>query len=187
MNMMKSLIALSIAMGCCLANVVAAKDRDFVIEAFSRSSFLPYVYVDAEIVKRYGAGIVIKKEWVVSRVYFSNESNLWVRFDEEDGGSAKYRVIREITITPIPLVKARYKFGGSLLGLRLRGVAIGDTEMKAMNVAKNGYKPVVKKYKLGGTIVDDIFFFPSDRDTNLYYRFLVKNKKVVGLAIGETE
>jgi hypothetical protein len=162
-------------------------NHDYVRDAFGKADFLPHVYDDAQIVASYGTGTLSKdKDGVCTRTY-SDKLKRWVSFSGACELSSSNRVIEEIVVGCIPTQMKSSPYKGNLTGIALLGVSLGDSKEKALKVAQKRYGKKITTENFHGNRVEQIFFFNSEEDTNLYYRFTISSGKVVALAIGVTE
>lgn len=185
--MYKVLKTITLSLTIFLSIAVAGTPRDYVRKSFLQRDFLPYVYEDAEIVRTYGVGAVSKDKYEMHRSYYDKKSNRWVTFTGDVEISDKYRTISEITISTAGPIKSKHSFSGTLDGISLFGVSIGSAENDVIRVAKTKHGFKRKKVVLFGRRLDEVIFYPSSKNTNTYYRYLIDEGKVVAFALGITE
>lgn len=185
--MYKVLKTITLSLTIFLSIAIAGTPRDYVRKSFLQRDFLPYVYEDAEIVRAYGVGAVSKDRYEVHRSYYDRKSNRWVTFTGDSEISDKHRTISEITISTAGPIKNKYSFSGTLGGIGLFGLSIGSAENDVIRVAKTKHGFKKKKAVFFGRRLDEVIFYPSSKNTNTYYRYLIDEGKVVAFALGITE
>jgi hypothetical protein len=164
---------------------VAAKRRDLIFEAYKNAEFTPYVYDDHEIVNVYGVGYEHREAELCRRVYKTKST--WVSaagFCEQTGSG---RIIQEIMISAYPIAKKSKEYNGRIDGIKLFNVGLGDEERLGFSAAKKHHGMEVRYTTFNGLKVKELSFFPSADDTNLYYTYVIKNKKILAIVIGITD
>lgn len=179
---MKTVLGLILVSLCC----VGSASPDLVLLAFRQGDFIPHVFTDQQITRKHGAGVVSRTTAGLDRVYNIARCNTWLKLSVETDANPEYRIVRELTISSIPLSKEKFHYKGDLCKIQLNGISLGDSESQAMRILKNK-SLTKKKAMLAGRHLEELYVNPLLGESDLYYRFYLKDAVIVGLAMGVTE
>ncbi|WOB50890.1 hypothetical protein NYR97_05740 [Xanthomonas hydrangeae] len=162
---------------------IGDRSEDYVKKSFLLADFSPHVYDDLQIIKRYGKGEVSELQYDFIRSFYDKSSQLWVSFIGDKEISSEFRVVQEVLISKYGPSTKRVGRLESISKISLFNIKIGDPRNLVEAVAKNKRNFSFSKVQLFGAQVDQILFFPTERDSNTFYKFYLKNGVVVGIAV----
>lgn len=164
----------------------SGQGKDIVEDVFTKGDFVPHVLTDAQIVKRYGEGLVRRKSSEIGRIYSSSSCNKWLELSVETESSPEFRIVQEISVVSGKPPSEASAYSGQLCSLKLSGVAIGDNREHV--VKKFGGRFVREMLaELNGEKVNEIYVNPRKGQSDLYYRFYLNKGHVIAMSIGVTE
>lgn len=182
MNTTKSV---SVALG--LLAAVATSDAkgpgvDYVSKVFHDGAYLPHVYGEFDILRRYGQGDKSVDEAGLLRRRYWDPSTQWeVLITSNPDIESRFRTIDEIRVSSIATGHQAFEMTESLRSLKLKGVAIGDLASKATGAAGSYGQTDTSRAKLGRFDVERVCGF-SDGGSNIC--FYSRDKRVVAMAVG---
>ncbi|MGH8038251.1 MAG: hypothetical protein ACREPD_10945 [Stenotrophomonas sp.] len=104
---------------------------DYVTKAFHDGGFLPHVYDEIDVMRRYGAGAEsLSEEGLLRRGYWDPHTQLEVVVTSNPDIAPRYRYVEDIRVSRDAMGAEPSYTTESLKGLNLRGVAIGDPASK---------------------------------------------------------
>ena len=162
---------------------VAAKDADknHVSKVFRDGEYTPHVYLESDIVRRYGEGEgVVDDAGLMRRRYWDPSTKLEVVITSNPDIGPKYRTIDEIRVSPIFTGKEALGTTESLKGLSLQGIVIGDTALGAERVTRRYGQAFRSAERLGQS---DVERFCGYRDGSSIC-FDVSGGTVIAMAVG---
>lgn len=164
----------------------AADPRPYIRDAFDRAEFIPHVYDELAIVRRYGEGRAVRVDGAIRRHYFDPASSLYVTMSGDTDVSDAYRTVDEILVSSLGSSPVATPGIEPLTGIALVGVRIGDAQAKVEKMA--GSRPGLESVPviLAGKPVQRITFLAPGEDL-VYYRFYCRQGRVAAMAIGVTE
>ncbi|WAT14758.1 hypothetical protein [Xanthomonas fragariae] len=166
---------------------VEDRSEEYVKKSFLLADFYPYVYDDLQITRRYGVGEVSKLQYDFIRSFYDNSSQLWVSFIGDKEISSEFRVVQEVLISKYgPHIKRNGKLE-SISKISLFNIKVGDSRNVAEAVARKKRNFSFNKTQLFGNEVDQFIFFKMTGDSNVFYKFYLKNGIVVGIAVCVSE
>ncbi|MEC4338623.1 hypothetical protein VPH13_07825 [Stenotrophomonas pavanii] len=155
---------------------------DFVSKAFRDGSFIPHVYSERDVLRRYGDGeMVVDTAGLMRRRYLDPTTRWEVLMTSNPDVAPEFRAIDEIRVSSISAGQPAAGRTESLRGVKLKGVAMGDPASKAASAA-GGYGPRdTEQATLGSFKVERTCGF-SERGSSIC--FYLRDGKVVAMALG---
>lgn len=162
---------------------VEAKDAkvDLVSKVFRDGKYTPHVYLESDILRRYGEGDMTTDNSGLLRRRYWDPSTEWeiVIVSNPDIGP-KYRTIDEIRVSPVLTGKQAPSTTESLKGLKLKGVGIGDPASSAESATRRYGQTHRSKERLDRFDVERICGYLDG--TSIC--FDIREEKVVAMAVG---
>ena len=160
---------------------------DFIKKPFKDGDFLPSVFLDHSVVRHYGAGTIINEEGRFVRIYCDKRANRTIGFFVNEDSSEEFRFVEEIAILKGLKVGSPVS-ADEIENVSLFGIRVGTDREAALGVARKypGFR-IEPKSDYFGIKVEEIFFENDEKDSLTYYKYLIKEGSVVGLAIGVAE
>jgi hypothetical protein len=181
---MKATLGLILISMCCAGSTKSKPD--LVLLAFKHGDFIPHVFTDQQITREHGTGVVSRTNAEMNRIYTIAPCKTWLKLAVDLDAAAEYRIVQELTVSSIPLSKEKFPYKVDLCKISLVGISLGDSKVKVMKSIKG--KLVTKRQTaLAGQNVEELYVNPSSDESDLYYRFYLREAVVVGLSIGVTE
>ncbi|MBW8777303.1 MAG: hypothetical protein JF596_20595 [Stenotrophomonas sp.] len=179
----RRLILISLGMLPAAAGFTAGSPRvDFVSKAFRDGSFIPHVYSERDVLRRYGDGErVVDAAGLIRRRYLDPVTRLEVLITSNPDVAPEFRTIDEIRVSSISAGQPAAGGTESLRGVKLKGVAMGDPASKAIGTARRYGQGETEQATLGGFKVERTCGF-SEGGSNIC--FYVREGKVVAMALG---
>jgi hypothetical protein len=154
---------------------------DHVSKAFRDGTYAPYVYLESDILRRYGHGDErLDDAGYLRRRYWDPTTEWEVVITSNPDIGPKYRTIDEIRISPVLTGKQALSTTESLKGLTLKGVAIGDPASKAEAATRRYGDQYRDKDRLGRFDVERVCGILD----GVSICFDIREKKVVAMAVG---
>lgn len=155
---------------------------DYVSKVFHDGGYVPSVYKESDLINRYGKGSqVVDSAGLIRRKYRDPSTGLEVIITSNPDIAEKFRTVDEIRISSIVAGKSATETVESLAGVKLKGVAIGDSLSKASKAAREYGTLDTSKEKIGGSHVERICGF-SEGGSSIC--FFAKSEKVVAMSVG---
>jgi len=104
----------------------------------------------------------------------------------EEDGSEEYRIVNELIVSNVLRKRETTPYMGEICNLKLNGVSLGDTASTLLERI-HGLTRSRKMVKFFGKVVEEFYVNPDSEDSNLYYRYYVRNGVVIAFSIGVTE
>lgn len=181
MNMTRwSLLAFGLS---ALATTPAAGSKaDLVSRVFHDGAYLPRVYDEADILRRYGEGEKsIDDAGLIRRRYWDQSTRLEVVIASDPDIAPKFRTIDEIRVSSVATGQHSLKETESLKGLTLKGVAIGDPESKGKAAAGSYGQTHSSQEKLGQLKVARVCGYSDNGSSICFYS---REQRIVAMAVG---
>jgi hypothetical protein len=152
---------------------------DFGVEAFRDGSFIPHVYSERDVLRRYGDGeMVADAAGLIRRRYLDPTTRLEVLMTSNPDVAPEFRTIDEIRVSSISAGAAGRT---ELAGVKLKGVAMGDPASKAASAAGAYGQRDTEQATLGSFKVERTCGFSEGGSSICFY---VRDGKVVAMALG---
>lgn len=184
-DVMKTRIFIPIALGLLPAAVGFAAEVsrvDFVSKAFLDGDFIPHVYSEQDVVRRYGDGErIVDAAGLIRRRYLDPTTRWEVLITSNPDVASKYRTVDEIRVSSISMGQAAAGRTESLRKLELKGVAIGDPASRAAGAARRYGQIHTEQETLGTFNVERICGFSDGGSSICFY---IKDAEVVAMALG---
>lgn len=182
---MKTRIFILIALGLLPAVAGFAADIsrvDFVSKAFRDGDFVPHVYSEQDVVRRYGdGGKIVDAAGLIRRRYLDPTTRLEVLITSNPDVASKYRTVNEIRVSSISMGQPAAGRTESLRNVKLKGVAIGDPASRAVSAVRRYGQIDIEQATLGTFTVERICGFPDGGSNICFY---VRDAEVVAMALG---
>lgn len=176
------LLILAFALLSASTLVEAKGDKvDHVSKFFRDGKYAPHVYLESDILRRYGKGDERTDDAGLLRRRYWDPSTEWeiVITSNPDVGP-KYRTIDEIRVSPVLTGKQALSTIESLKGLTLKGVAIGDPGSGAEASIRRYGDTYRSKERLGRFDVERVCGYLDGSSIC----FDIREKMVVAMAVG---
>jgi hypothetical protein len=175
-----ALLALGLLAGA--TTQAAAPKADLVSKVFHDGAYLPHVYDEIDILRRYGKGDEsIDDVGLIRRRYWDPSTSLEVVITSNPDVSAKMRTVDEIRISSIATGAQPSTETESLKGLKLKGVVIGDPESKGKAAAERYGQTHSSREKLGRLDVESVCAYSESGSSICFY---CRDKRIVAMAVG---
>lgn len=164
--------------------ILGAENRqiDYISRVFRDAAYLPAVYDEADVLRRYGEGNgSIDEVGLLRRTYRDPSTGFEVVITSNPDISSTFRTIDEIRVSSISTGRQAAGTTEGLAGLSLKGVGIGDPLSKAISAARNYGSWDRSNEKLGRFDVERVCGF-SDGGSNIC--FFVHENRVLAMAVG---
>lgn len=154
---------------------------DHVSKVFRDGEYTPRVYLESDILRRYGEGDkLIDDAGLLRRRYWDPSTKWEILITSNPDVGSKYRTVDEIRVSPVVTGKQAVKSTESLKGLTLKGVTMGDSASRAEGAIRRYGETYRSKEKLGRFEVERVCGY---RDGSSIC-FDIRDKKVVAMAVG---
>ncbi|PZT01565.1 hypothetical protein A7X87_15910 [Stenotrophomonas maltophilia] len=176
-------ILIALGMVPAVAGFPAGNPRvDFVSKAFRDGSFIPHVYSERDVLRRYGDGErVVDAAGLIRRRYLDPTTRLEVLITSNPDVAPEFRTIDEIRVSSISAGQPAAGRTESLRGVKLKGVAMGDPASKAASAAGEYGQRDTEQATLGSFKVERTCGFSQGGSSICFY---VRDGKVVAMALG---
>lgn len=176
------LVILAFALLSASTQVEAKGDRvDYVSKAFRDGEYTPHVYLESDILRRYGKGEErMDDSGLLRRRYWDPTTEWEIVITTNPDVGPKYRTIDEIRVSPVLIGKQALGTTESLKGLTLKGVAIGDPASGAEAATRRYGDTYRSKERLGRFDVERLCGYLDGSSIC----FDIREKKVVAMAVG---
>ncbi len=155
---------------------------DFVSKAFRDGSFIPHVYSERDVLRRYGDGeMVVDAAGLIRRRYLDPTTRLEVLITSNPDVAPQFRTIDEIRVSSISAAQPTAGRTESLRGVKLKGVAMGDPASEAIGTARRYGQGKTEQATLGSFKVERTCGFSEGGSSICFY---VRDGKVVAMALG---
>lgn len=169
----------------CLAATPVDASRtgvDYVSKVFRDGAYLPYVYDECDVVKRYGPGKQsVDRSGLIRRLYRDVVSGLEVRITSNPDVASEFRTIDEIRVSSIASGDVVSNKVEPLRGISLKGVRIGDPLERVHKAVGSTVKWDSVVEQISGVTAERVCGHQEDGSNICYY---VRLNKVVAMAVG---
>ncbi|WP_282296456.1 hypothetical protein [Stenotrophomonas sp. PS02289] len=160
----------------------ARADADLVSKVFHDGAYLPRVYDETDILRRYGEGeSSVDDVGLIRRRYWDPSTALEVVISSNPDIAATVRTVDEIRVSAIATGPQSVKETESLKGLNLKGVVIGDPEAKGKAAAEDYGQTHSSREKLGRLDVESVCGYADSGSSICFYS---RGKRIVAMAVG---
>lgn len=166
------------------ASHAATPAVDYVSKAFRDGDFVPHVYDESKLIKRYGAGDKTVAMGQVQRRYSDPTTGLEVTVVANADSGPEHRTVDVIRVSSITTGAVPSGKTESLRGVTLKGIAIGDPAAKALAEARRDGEAETEQVKLGAVAVERVCRYAEDLLNLCYY---TKGGKVVAMEVGVSD
>ncbi|MBO9882527.1 hypothetical protein [Xanthomonas sp. D-109] len=174
-----------IILGICASTFNSAAKQsnlDYVSKAFHDGAYIPNAYKESDVIHRYGEGKkMLNSAGLIQRTYRDAATGMQVVITSNPDVAPKFRTIDEIRISSGHTDKTVPRTIESLKGLKLKGVAIGESYSKAIKASQDYGTIDTSKEKIGGHEFERICGF-SEGGSNIC--FLSDGNKVTAMSVG---
>jgi hypothetical protein len=160
----------------------AGSKADLVSKVFHDGEYLPHVYDEVDILRRYGEGeMSIDDAGLIRRRYWDRSTQFEVVITSDPDIAPEFRTIDEIRVSSVATGQHSLKETEILKGLKLKGVAIGDPESKGKAAARSYGQTHSSQEKLGEVQVERVCGY-SDIGSSIC--FYARERRIVAMAVG---
>ena len=177
----RSLIVASAMLSASMQVQADEAKSDHVSKVFRDGEYSPHVYLESDILRRYGEGDKrIDDAGLLRRRYWDPTTKWEIVITSNPDVGPKYRTIDEIRVSPFITGKQEMSNTESLNGLTLKGVAMGDPASRAEAAIGRYGDTYRSKERLGRLEVERVCGY-SDGSSIC---FDITEKRVVAMAVG---
>jgi hypothetical protein len=181
MSMTKLTLLMIGSIAAATAQAAGAK-VDLVSKVFHDGAYLPRVYDEIDILRRYGEGDkTIDDVGLIRRRYWDPSTALEVVITSNPDVAARLRTVDEIRVSAVATGRQSTKEAESLKGLNLKGVVIGDPESKGKAAAGRYGQTHSSREKLGQWDVESVCGYSENGSSICFYS---RGKRVIAMAVG---
>ncbi|XQA64651.1 hypothetical protein ACM9XC_14500 [Xanthomonas sacchari] len=155
---------------------------DYVSKVFHDGAYIPNAYKESDVIHRYGEGSkTVDSAGLIRRTYRDTVTGLEVVITSNPDIASQFRAVDEIRIPSGNTDKTAPRTIESLEGLKLKGVAIGESTSKAIKAAQDYGAMDTKKEKIRGREFERVCGF-SEGGSNIC--FFLNGDKVTAMSVG---
>lgn len=183
MNLSAFSLILCIGLSCHAGSVRALEPRvDYITKVFADGAYRPHVYLEADVIKRYGKGDeTVDRNGLIRRVYRDAASGGEVVITSNPDVAPKFRTVDEIRVSSLSSGKGAAGSVEALGSIALNGVRIGGPAAAVQKIARQAAAKESVRDRLDGVVVDRTCIFLEGGSSNCYF---LREGKVVALSVG---
>ena len=183
MNRSAFSLILCVSLSCNAGSVRALEPRvDYIAKVFADGAYRPQVYLEADVIKRYGKGAEkVDQIGLVRRVYRDATSGREVVITSNPDVAPEFRTVDEIRVSSLSSGKGNAGTVEGVGAIALNGVRIGGPAAAVQKIASQAAAKESVQDRLGGVVVDRTCIFLEGGSSNCYF---LREGKVVALAVG---
>ncbi len=176
-------LILCAGLSCHAGPVRALEPRvDFIAKVFADGAYRPQVYLEADVIKRYGKGVeTVDQIGLIRRVYRDATSGREVVITSNPDVVPEFRTVDEIRVSALLSGNGNAGTVEGVGAIALNGVRIGGPAAAVQKIASEAAAKESVRDRLGGVAVDRTCIFQEDGSNNCYF---LHEGKVVALAVG---
>lgn len=164
------------------ATQAAGAEADLVSKVFHDGAYLPRVYDEADILRRYGEGeSAIDDDGLLRRRYWDPSTALEVVITSNPDVATRVRTVDEIRVSAVTTGRRSVKETESLKGLNLEGVVIGDPESKGKAAAGEYGQIHSSRERIGQLDVESVCGYADNGSSICFYS---RGNRIVAMAVG---
>ncbi|MBK0013249.1 hypothetical protein [Stenotrophomonas sp. S41] len=155
---------------------------DYIAKVFADGAYRPRVYLEADVIKRYGKGAeTVDQNGLVRRVYRDATSGCEVVITSNPDVAPEFRTVDEIRVSSLSSGKGNAGTVEGVGAIALNGVRIGGPAAAVQKIASQAATKESVQDRLGGVVVERTCIFLEGGSSNCYF---LREGKVVALAVG---
>lgn len=183
MNRSAFSLILCVSLSCNAGSVRALEPRvDYITKVFADGSYRPHVYLEADVIKRYGKGAeTVDQIGLVRRVYRDATSGREVVITSNPDIAPEFRTVDEIRVSSLSSGKGNAGTVEGVGAIALNGVRIGGPAAALQKIARQAAAKESVRDRLDGVVVDRTCIFLEGGSSNCYF---LREGKVVALSVG---
>lgn len=183
MNRSAFSLILCVSLSCHTGSVRALEPRvDYIAKVFADGAYRPRVYLEADVIKRYGKGAeTVDQNGLIRRVYRDATSGREVAITSNPDVAPAFRTVDEIRVSALPSGKGNAGTVEGVGAIALNGVRIGGPAAAVQKIASQAATKESVQDRLGGAVVERTCIFLEGGSSNCYF---LREGKVVALAVG---
>ncbi len=183
MNRSAFSLILCVGLSCNAGSVRALEPRvDYIAKVFADGAYRPRVYLEADVIKRYGKGAeTVDQNSLVRRVYRDATSGREVVITSNPDVAPEFRTVDEIRVSSLSSGRGADGSVEDLGAIALNGVLIGGPAAVVQKIASQAAAKESVQDRLGGVVVERTCIFLAGGSSNCYF---LREGKVVALAVG---
>ncbi|HBS56411.1 MAG TPA: hypothetical protein DEA38_11905 [Stenotrophomonas sp.] len=184
MNRSAFSLILCVSLSCNAGSVRALEPRvDYIAKVFADGAYRPQVYLEADVIKRYGKGAetTVDQNGLVRRVYREVTSGREVVITSNPDVAPEFRTVDEIRVSSLSSGRGADGSVEDLGAIALNGVRIGGPAAAVQKIASQAATKESVQDRLGGMVVERTCIFLEGGSSNCYF---LREGKVVALAVG---
>ena len=146
---------------------------DLVTSAFRQMDFVPHVYDDALVQRRYGGGSLTRNEGVCTRTY-TDAAGVSVSFSGECERPPEFRIVEEMRVVRVQATASNNTYPGRLEDLSLFGIRLGSSRKDALALVHRKSGAHDASVIISGKQYASVMFYPPGENANLlYFRYIL--------------
>ncbi|WP_159097462.1 hypothetical protein [Stenotrophomonas sp. SAU14A_NAIMI4_5] len=182
MKIMEKLAAIAISMVAAASSSGQSPGIDYVSKVFHDGAYVPHVYQEVDLLRRYGEGEKhLDEEGLIRRRYRDEVTGLEVTITSNPDVASRFRTVDDIRVSSIAEAARAPKKAENLGNLSLKGVRIGDPFSQTLGPARRYGQIETSQTTIGKFKVERICAFSDGGSAICFYG---RNNQVVAMAVG---